>query len=249
MRDDIEVLISDRHGHDDAINKLAAEWGNDTRFRFLSGKDALNWVQHFNLLLSSATGEYFRWMPHDDLFPEGCLDPLIQHLDVHTDTLLAYAPTRYLAADGSRIPELDRLNSYPVEPGDHWALSHSLEIFERGSCDGAFKGLFRREPVVNAKLWIRPTQDLMHAERAWLFGLSLIGTIREVPDSIYLKRFHPGSVHAKWRERRRHVFDVTRVQCGYLRDYGPEPAYLRRRAQLMLWSRSIRNRFKPQRRE
>jgi GT2 family glycosyltransferase len=233
----IEVIISDRHGLDDAFDLLYAEWGKDARFRFLRGDDRLNWVENMNLLLREARGEYFRWMPHDDCFPAGCLTPLITRLESSPSVVLAYGPTRALDAAGRRRPERDRLRSFPVRPGQAWTLQHSLDLFWKGSCDGAFKGLFRRRAVLDAKLFIRPTYRLIHAERAWLFGLSLLGGLAEEPKSIYLKRFHPNSVHATWRRGTLEIISATSTMCGYLRDYGPDlsakclgAAYLWRKA-------------------
>lgn len=219
--DDVEVVVSDRHRFDDAIDVLKEEWLHDPRFRFLEGEDRLNWVEHMNLLLTEARGDYFRWMPHDDLFPDGCLAPLIARLERDPRVILAYAPTRAIDAAGSRIPNRDCLQTHPVRPGDAWTYQHSLEMFWRGTCAGAFKGLFRRRAVMDAGLLIRPTHELVHAERAWLFGVSLLGGLGEEPTSAYWKRYHPDSTHARWRVRKRHIVSATAVMCGYLSDFGP----------------------------
>ena len=74
-----------------------------------------------------------------------------------------------------------------------------------------------------AGLLIRPTYELVSAERAWLFGISLLGGLGVEPTSEYFKRFHPDSVHAQWRPRARHVLSATSTMCGYLRDFGASP--------------------------
>ena len=182
--DNVEVIISDRHGLDDTLDVLCAEWGHDARFRFLKDGDCLNWVEHMNFLLREARGDYFRWMPHDDCFPAGCLTPLIERLETTSSVILAYGPTRAIDAAGLRTPQRDRLRSYPVSPGQNWTFQHSLDLFWKGFCDGAFKGLFRRRDVINAGLLIRPTHRLVHAERTWLFGVSLLGGwLRNRPQS------------------------------------------------------------------
>jgi hypothetical protein len=219
--ENVEVIISDRHGLDDTLDMLCAEWDHDARFRFIKAGDCLNWVEHLNLLLREARGDYFRWMPHDDCFPAGCLTPLIDRLESAPSVILAYGPTRGIDASGIRRPERDRLSSYPVPPGQNWTFQHSLDLFWEGFCDGAFKGLFRRREVIDAGLFIRPTHGLVHAERAWLFGVSLLGGLAEEPASIYLKRYHSDSLHAAWRPVTRNIVSATSTMCGYLRDYGP----------------------------
>lgn len=235
---DIEIIISDRHGLDDALDILQSEWGHDRRFRFLKARDRVDWVEHMNLLMREARGEYFRWMPHDDCFPAGCLDPLIERLQRDPSVILVYGPTRVIDTAGRRHPQRDRLQSYPLALGGTWTLQHSLDLFWNGSCDGAFKGLFRRPPVVGAGLFIRPTYELVHAERAWLFGISLLGALAEEQRSIYLKRYHPQSAHAGWRNRSRHIISTTLIMCGYLRDFGPSREKWRGMA--YLWVKAAR---------
>lgn len=241
--------MSDRHGFDDALDILKSEWGRDARFRFLKADDCLNWVEHMNLLLREAQGDYFRWMPHDDCFPEGCLRPLINRLERDPAIVLAYGPTRMIDAAGRRVPARDRLHTHPVAPGTSWTFQHSLDLFWSGTCDGAFKGLFRRRDVVHAGLLIRPTGELVHAERGWLFGISLLGGLGEEPTSIYLKRYHPDSVHAQWRSRTRNIVSVTLTMCGYLRDFGPGPyekclgmGHLWMRAARWIWQQAAKRR-------
>lgn len=235
----VEIILSDRHGFDDTLETLNTEWKHNSRFRFLKAHDCLNWVEHMNLLLREARGVYFRWMPHDDCFPEGSLKPLVDRLERAPATILAYGPTRGINAEGHRVPERDRLHTYPVSPGSAWTFQHSLDLFWNGTCDGAFKGLFRRRDVVHAGLFIRPTYELVHAERTWLFGLSLLGGLEEEPTSIYLKRYHPDSVHAKWRPRVRNTISATVTMCGYLRDFGPGP-YDKYFGMKYLWKRAVK---------
>jgi ectoine hydroxylase-related dioxygenase (phytanoyl-CoA dioxygenase family) len=221
--DSVEAIVSDRHGLDDTIDVLRDEWRHDDRFRFLAADDQLDWVEHMNLLLLEARGRYFRWMPHDDLFPRGCLQPLVARLESEPQAILAYGPTRAIDVDGSRLPDRDRLDTHPAAPGGPWTFRHSLDLFWHGSCDGAFKGLFRRAEVVDAGLLIRPTHELVDAERAWLFAVSLLGGLREEPTSQYWKRYHPDSLHEQWEHGPRHVISTTATMCGYLRDLGPGP--------------------------
>ena len=84
-----------------------------------------------------------------------------------------------------------------------------------------FKGLFRREVVLDAEHMIRPTRDLVWPERAWVFGLILLGRFWFVPESRYVKRFHSESVHARWKTDWRHLVSVTRVMISYVNAYAP----------------------------
>ncbi len=60
----IDIILSDRHGEDDAVDVLAEHFKDDSRVRVLVAHDRLNWVEHYNLLMQSSSGKYFMWMTH-----------------------------------------------------------------------------------------------------------------------------------------------------------------------------------------
>ena len=215
---DVEVLISDRHCHDDTLDRLEARFSSDPRVGCHRHTDELDWVGHLNALLQVARGEYWRFLPHDDLSPPGSLEHLICVLDSDPDAILAYGPTAAIDARGRPLPKMDRPEPHPAGADDGWNLGLALEMNWRGYFSGAFKGLIRRRPVLEHGFLIRSTLDQINAERCWLFALSLLGRFLFVPESLYVKRYHENSTHAQWRRSGRHVLSTARVMSGYLRD-------------------------------
>lgn len=142
--DDMEIIVSDRHGLDDAINILESQWRSDPRFRFFKAKDSLNWVEHMNFLLAEARGRYFRWLPHDDLAPAGCLRPLVERLECDPRVTLAYAPPRAIDAAGRRIPGRDRFDTNPVPPGHTWTATSNI-VLGRRHREGLFQERMQAE--------------------------------------------------------------------------------------------------------
>jgi hypothetical protein len=179
-------------------------------------------------------------MPHDDLFPAGSLEILTERLDHDPNVLLAYAPTRGIDFYGNRLPDRDRINTSPLQRGEKWQFRYSLDLFPKCYCDGAFKGLFRRQPVVDAALYIRPTYELVGAERAWLFGMSLLGGLGEESESIYLKRYHERSTHAQWNVTNRHKLSITKTMMSYLIDHG-DNAFATLHGMTSLWVTTLRS--------
>ncbi|HSG44839.1 MAG TPA: glycosyltransferase family A protein [Anaerolineales bacterium] len=103
----VEILISDRHCKDNAIERLKQRCGDDSQIRFFKAQDELDWVGNINFLLQEAKGEYWRFLPHDDISPIGSLEALISALDDNQDTILAYDPTDAIDLDGIRLPQKD----------------------------------------------------------------------------------------------------------------------------------------------
>ena len=221
----IEILISDRHCYDDTIDRLAERYAGNPQIRCLKYRDKLDWVEHINTLLEEAQGDYWRFLPHDDLSPAGSLEALISALDSNADAILAYGPTRAIDGEGRPLPERDRPNPHPVEAEDGWTLGLVLQMFWKGYFDGAFKGLIRRKIVMENKLLIRSTREQIFPERCWLFALCLLGRFHFVPEATYVKRFYEGSVHSRWTITGENFLSAAQVMSEYLHNLlGPGAA-------------------------
>lgn len=224
---DVEVLISDRHCHDDTIDRLSASLSGQPHIRFLKAEDGLDWVGNINLLLRESTGEYFRFMPHDDLSPKGSLEALVGSMDADPGSMLAYGPTKAIDLVGNHLPLLDKPAPHPVAAAHSWNLDLALRMKWIGYFDGAFKGLIRMKQIREKGLFIRSSRDQIWPERCWLFALMLEGRFIFVPDALYMKRFYSGSVHSQWRIDGSHYLSVSEVMQSYVRDIFSDPGLVR----------------------
>ncbi len=221
----IEIIISDRHCHDDAIDRLAQHYAEDHRVRCIQQRDGLGWVGHINTLLELAGGEYWRLLPHDDISPPGSLEALIAALDAAPDAVLAYGPTKAVDSEGRHLLERDAPSPHPQQAEEGWTLGLVLQMFWMGYCSGAFKGLIRRRVVMENQLFIRSTEGQIFPEGCWLFALGLLGPFCFVPEAVYIKRYHAASVHAQWQITGRNFSSAAQVMISYLRDLvGPRSA-------------------------
>jgi GT2 family glycosyltransferase len=73
----VEIILSDRHGYDDTLEKISTRFPGDNRLRFISATDKIGWVENYNVLLREALGEYFVFMSHDDFYPSGFIPKLV----------------------------------------------------------------------------------------------------------------------------------------------------------------------------
>ena len=216
----VEIIISDRHCADDALVALEKQLREDSRVTFMRATDGLNWVAHYNLLLASARGNYFLWMPHDDHYSLGYVQRLVGALEADPDAVLAYG--RMDCERLSQIPPAFRQLRLPSHESRAWSPRDASCLFARGNQAGvAFRGLFRRARVVACGLYVRPSMGLVMADRYWLLALALLGPFRFVPSCSCQKRFYPGSTHSRWRYTFRVRLNGVRMVYSYLRDYCP----------------------------
>jgi GT2 family glycosyltransferase len=212
----VEIVVSDRHLLDDALETLKDRFGPDPRFRFLEGTDGLNWVQHFNLLFREARGKYVVLMFHDDSYSSNYVADLSAALERHPDAVLAFGRVDQVSLDGF-LPTLP-FTPPPIDPDADWSLGTSLKMLTMWQLWFAFRGMVRRPVVEEADLYIRQTYRNIRADIYWVFALSLRGRLLFVPSCSCVKRFYRSSTAADWRFDLRQSVNACRVLRSYLKD-------------------------------
>lgn len=241
-----EIIVSDRHCFDDALEQLAARFPGDKRLRFIAATDGIDWVENYNLLLKEASGRYFGWMSHDDFYPPNVVPDLVVCLEAEPDVLIAYPRPVLVDLD-------DRPVSYQPEPelflrpGEAWSARAALrQLIFRQSLH--LKGIFRRESIVNAGLYLRSPLDTVLTDVYWVFATGFLGPPRFVHSAHMLQRMHPTSTSAQWGALRLpHVWSGYKVLCSYILDFARGP---REKAESLavvsLWSMARALAFAPE---
>lgn len=220
----LEFLIADQHGEDDALPLLRERFADDPRVRFFATGDRLNWSENYNFLLRRAKGRYFRWLAHDDSLPARGLEEQVACLERDPETVLVYGPVEWVDTTGRTVDLVGRARTFPFDHRRPWGLRESLLIYV-GVCGvGAFKGLVRRRRIVEAGFSIRTTHGHVAPERVWLFAISLLGRFRFAHGYVYRKQLTPGSVSTGFRMSLRNHASCYRVGLSYLRDRYPARA-------------------------
>jgi len=232
----LEILVGDRHLADETVERLRTRFPGDPRMRFITARDELSWVEHYNLLLREGTGKYFAWMPHDDSYPPGYIGALVERLEAAPGSVLAFGHCDAEDEHGNRSVHSTPM---PISSGESWSASSAVRLALGWSIGIAMRGVFRRDRVAEAQLWLPRTAGHAHADAIWLFGLALLGRFEFVPGTRCLKRFYPESTHALWNAPR--AGEMPRIMTSYLRAY---VASRRERypALAALWAGAVLNR-------
>jgi hypothetical protein len=227
-RDDVEILLSDGTGLDDALGVLSARYRDDDRVVSLSAVDGAGWVDHCNALLRRARGTYFCWMPHDDDLSPGWFDTLLGHLEADPRLLLAFGRIEPVDRAGTPWPPGATARTGPVIEPPHpgspgaWTVHDAVSVL-CWSAGIAFRGVFRRYPVVTNGLFLPSTRDGVDADATWVFGMALLGPLRYVPEVSCRKRYHDASTHEQWEWSLPQRLSSALVRARYALRY-PETA-------------------------
>ncbi len=220
----VEIILSDRHLHDDALERVAARFPGDRRLRFLATRDRRGWIDNYNLLLRSATGATFMWMCHDDEYSAGYVSELVAHLEATPDAIVAYGDVELTDEAGAPLgwqPDARLL----LGEDEAWSVRAALrQLVFRPSFTPPFKGIFRVEPVRGAGLYLREPLDGIWADVYWIFALGLLGRPAHVPSARLRKRVYRTSASAAWGGiRLRDVASGQAILLSYIRDFAPGP--------------------------
>lgn len=191
------IVISDASRLDDSLDRFADLYREDSRVSVISRGHTLDWSGHANLLLEEAATEFFCWMPQDDLvFPGNYFELLVAALDRGPESVLAFPTVLKRVTRGRIIRREVGPVSFPPPPaglGTGPVEAEALEMLRSWNIALAWRGVFRRASARP----IPPTGDA--PDLAWTFSLALAGHFVEVPDALYLKRFHRQSAHRSMR--------------------------------------------------
>ena len=226
----LEILVGDRHMADDTVEQLRGRFEGDPRLRFITARDEVGWVAHYNLLLREGRGMYFAWMPHDDSYPPGYIGALVERLEETPEAVVAFGWCDTEDPDGS--PHA----TWPAPPFSRetvWGPRTALRMFYGWNIGVAMRGVFRRSAIIETELWVPRTSGDAYADVCWLFGVALLRRFEFAPEARCLKRFYPGSTHTAWEAPR--AGELPRIMAGYLRAYVPSRRQ-RWPALAILWS-------------
>ena len=216
-----EVILSDRHGHDDLAERLAGGYRNDSAVRILRSSDNGDFVDNCNALLQAAQGSYARIVPHDDDMLETAA--MVAALEAQPGAVLAYGRLLGLDGDGRADPAKDRRHRHETTTPGFWSLQDALSVFWTQRVQGGFKGLVRVDALHRKNLWIRKADGVSYSERCWIAGLGMAGPISCVASDMLAKRFYPDSTHRGWRRDDACIAACANVLAGYARDLIIDP--------------------------
>ncbi len=216
----LEVLISD-NASTDGTAKICAEYvATDARVKYHRNEKNVGPDMNFNLTVDLATGEYFRWVAHDDLMDPECIAKCVAVLDANPDVILCHSLTKIIDHENRQLVVYDSglSGSESARPSRRFA---SL-ILNQHICSEMF-GLMRIEALRRSR---RLEGNYYGSDRAMLAELSLIGAFANIAEPLFWNREHSArAVRAikpsqRFAERQLNVRDAIGLNTLRLyRDY------------------------------
>lgn len=180
---DLELIICDNASEDrtQVICRRFAE--QDPRVKYIRNEKNLGAAPNYNRCLENASGEYFKWIAHDDWLSENYIETCVKALDVNPDAVMAFGIPRDMLDDDTEFYDAH----YAI---DLWGLQGPVERFGEAvrisRPDHAIFGLYRRDGLLKST-WHRPYYG---SDRALVAEMAIQGRFIAVPEALFFNRHH-----------------------------------------------------------
>lgn len=190
---DFEVVICD-NASTDGTERICREFvARDARVRYVRHARNLGPAQNYNKCFELTRGEYFRWHAHDDLVHPEYLARTTELLDRDPGVVVCHSLTRLIDEQARRLREYDFAWGF-AHPSPAARFASFVMVNHRRHVGYEIFGLMRRSALLTTPL----QGAYAHGDRVLLARMCLRGRFHEVPEHLFLSRFHPNqSMQAK----------------------------------------------------
>ncbi len=181
---DFELIITDNASTDSTQEICERYAAQDKRIRYIRNSSNLGAARNYNLTFELASGEYFKWVAHDDPLAPTCLEECVQLLDNQPDAIMCY-PKTILIDENDELIEYHEDNYNLLSPHAHQRLNtyfHETSAW----CHPVF-GLMRSSILANTSL----IGNYASSDKTLLAEISLWGKCYEVSNFLAYRRLHP----------------------------------------------------------
>lgn len=180
---DFELIITDNASTDRTEEICRGFAARDARIRYVRNERNLGASANYNLGLSLATGEFFKWCACDDLISPNCIGALVSALEQDPEAIGAFPKTECIDETGAVIPTVGK--PLPDRKGLTPAQRFMRGVREGGTMFEIF-GLFRRDVLHKTMLHL----PYYGSDRALLAEIALLGEFIRVPAATFFNREH-----------------------------------------------------------
>ena len=184
--DDFELIISDNASTDGTEAICRAFAREDRRIHYVRNETNIGLSANHNRTFLLARGQFFKWAAHDDICAPTFLERCVETFRSESSAVvLVYPRSTAIDEHGAVLWEhWDRLDLR--EPTPHERIKHL--VWNPATAGTSFAGLMR----TSALRQTRRILAFLGSDYVTLAELALLGEFREIPEVLFLRRFHRG---------------------------------------------------------
>ncbi len=181
---DFELIISDNGSTDETEAICRAYALKDSRIQYHRNGENRGAAWNFNYVFELSTGDYFKWVAHDDICAREFLERCVDVLDQMPFVILCYAKTKIIDEQGRHVASyIERCDVSFPRPSERFRnLLRNLGL-SNPMFGVARANILRMTPLIGHYI---ASDVILMAE------LALRGQFYEVPEWLFFRRDHPG---------------------------------------------------------
>ncbi len=180
--EDWELIISDNGSTDETMDIVAEFAALDERITYRRHPSNIGAHRNYNSIIPHATGEYFKWLAHDDLHAPSFLERCVEILDARPEVVLAFAATDRIDENGDKLSELRSTQSY--ERSSPYRRLRAY-VGDRTKAPQIF-GVMRRSTLLETAL----LGDYVGSDFTFLQEMAMRGRFAYIEEPLFLFRLH-----------------------------------------------------------
>jgi glycosyltransferase involved in cell wall biosynthesis len=180
---DFELIISDNASTDDTQTICTKYAAMDKRIRYYRNAENIGAVKNFNRVFELSSGEYFKWVAHDDFLAPDFLQRCVQVLDEDLTVVLCYSKAQIVDEFG-QVVGIHNVNLNNISSGKPHKRFGDLVLINHW-CLPVF-GLIRSSVLGMTSL----ISSHIGSDRNLLAELSLLGRFYQIPEFLFFSRDH-----------------------------------------------------------
>lgn len=190
----LKVLISDDASTDNTLAICERFANKDSRFYLLRQAKRSGWVGNVNLLLKAARGDYFFFVPHDDVLDPNYVTRLVEMLESRPNAILAFSDMEFIDLSGDV-----QIQTYvELEGVEHRIRRAHRMLRQRGHWWIPYRGIFRATAVKHIGGLKTNLAGEFAADWPWLVHMSILGEFVRVPEVLYKRVESKKSLSRIW---------------------------------------------------
>lgn len=179
--EDFELIISDNASTDKTEEICRAYAAKNQRIRYYRNQKNIGCAPNFNRVFELSSGEYFKWVAHDDLHAPDFLTKCIQVLDQDPSIILCHSKVYFIDEHGKFLQNYDiQLKTDSLKP--HERFHELLTTHLCYQCYGVIRA--------SALRMTPPMGSYGAADAIFLLRLGLLGRFYEIPEYLFFARSH-----------------------------------------------------------
>ena len=183
--DHLEIIISDNGSTDNTAKICRAAAERDERVTFLESQINRGASWNFGRVFHAAHGRYFKWAACDDLCRAEFVSACVAELEADLSAVLAYPRTSLIDEDDIPVAEFED----DLALDDESPVARLSRLCRHvGEYHPVF-GVIRTEALRDTNL----LGPYVYADIVTVAELALRGRFLELPDRLFLRRYHPGT--------------------------------------------------------